>query len=119
MNFSYYLAHTNPLFLSMEVLPLRKIFFHRVGLVIYKYSNHLLPECIAQLYLRNDSIHEHNTRGCQLLRVPLESKTFSSLSARIWNALSLKLNCNVSISLFKRNLKLFLLHNELVINYSK
>ena len=119
MNFSYYLAHTNPLFLSMEVLPLRKIFFHRVGLVMYKYSNHLLPECIAQLYLRNDSIHEHNTRGCQLLRVPLESKTFSSLSARIWNALSLKLNCNVSISLFKRNLKLFLLHNELVINYSK
>ena len=115
MNFSYYLAHTNPLFLSMEVLLLRKIFFHRVGLVMYNYSNHLLPECIAQLYLRNDSIHEHNTRGCQLLRVPLESKTFSSLSARIWNALSL----NVSISLFKRNLKLFLLHNELVINYSK
>ena len=61
----------------MEVLPLRKIFFHRVGLVMYKYTNHLLPECIAQLYLRNDSIHEHNTRGCQLLRVPLESKTFS------------------------------------------
>ena len=86
---------------------------------MYKHSNHLLPECIAQLYLRNDSIHEHNTSGCQLLRVPLESKTFSSLSARFWNALSLKLNCNVSISLFKRNLKLFLLHNELVINYSK
>ena len=56
MNFFYYLAHTNPLFLSMEVLPLRKIFFHRVGLVMYKYSNHLLPECIAQLYLRNVSM---------------------------------------------------------------
>ena len=27
MSFSYYLAHTNPFFLSMEVLPLRKIFF--------------------------------------------------------------------------------------------
>ena len=65
---------------------------------MYKYSNHLLPECIAQLYLRNDSIHEHNTRGCQLLRVPLDSKTFSSLSARIWNALSFKLNCNVLIA---------------------
>ena len=119
MNFSYYLAHINPYFFSMEVLPLREIFFHRVGLVMYEYSNHLLPEYIAQLYLKNDSIHEHNTRGCQLLRVPLDSKTFSSLSARIWNALSLKLNCNVSISLFNRNLKLFLLHNELVINYSK
>ena len=93
----------------MEVqLPLSKIFFHRVGLVMYKYSNHLLPECIAQLYLRNDSIHEHNTRGCQLLRVPLDSKpSVACMSARIWNALSLKLNCNVSISLFKRNLNYF------------
>ena len=86
---------------------------------MYKYFNHLLPECIAQLHLRNDSIHEHNTRGSQLLRVPLGSKTLSSLSVRIWNALSLKFNSNVSISLFKRDLKLFLLHNELVINYSK
>ena len=59
-NFSYYLAHTNPLFLSMEVLPHRKIFCHGVGLVMYIYSNHLLPECIAQLYLRNDSNNEHN-----------------------------------------------------------
>ena len=86
---------------------------------MYKYSDHLLPECIAQLYFRNDGIHEHNTRGFQLLRVLLGSKTFSSLSARIWNALSLKLKCNILISLFKRNIKLFLLHNELVIHYSK
>ena len=86
---------------------------------MYKYSNNILPECIAQLYLRNDGIHEHKTRGSQLLRVPLGSKTFSCLSARIWKSLSVKLNCNVSISLFKRNLKLFLLHNELVIRYSK
>ena len=34
------------------------------GLIVYKYSLNLLPECIAHLYLRNDSIHEHNTRGC-------------------------------------------------------
>ena len=107
MNFSDYLAHTSPLFLSMEVLPLRKIFFDRVGLVMYTSSNNLLPECIAQLYLRNDSIHEHNTRGCQLLRVPLGSKTFTNLSARIWNVFTQKLNCNVSISLFRRNVILF------------
>ena len=56
MNFSHYLAHTNPLFLSMEVLPLRKIFFYKVGLIMYKYSFNLLPECIAHLYLRNDIV---------------------------------------------------------------
>ena len=107
INFSYYLAHTNPFIFFYGSSSSKETIFYRVGLVMYKYSNHLLPECIAQLYLRNDSIHEHNTRRCQLLRVPLDSKTFSSLSARIWNALSLKLNCNVLILLFKRNLKLF------------
>ena len=119
MNFSHYLAHTNPLFLSMEVLPLRKIFFYKVGLIMYKYSLNLLPECIAHLYLRNDSIHEHNTRGCHELRVLPGAKSFSNISARIWNVLSNKINCDVSMSIFKCNLKLFLLHNELVLNYPK
>ena len=119
MNFSHYLAHTNPLFLSMEVLPLRKIFFYKVGLIMYKYSLNLLPECIAHLYLRNDSIHEHNTRGCHELRVLPGAKTFSNISARIWNVLSNKINCDVSMSIFKCNLKLFLLNNELVLNYPK
>ena len=79
MSFSHYLAHTNPLFLSMEVLPLMKIFLYKVGLIIYKYSNNLLPECISLLYLRNDSIHEHNTRGCHQLRVLHGAKTFSNI----------------------------------------
>ena len=119
MNFSHYLAHTNPLFLTMKVLPLRKIFFYKVGLIMYKYSLNLLPECIAHLYLRNDSIHEHNTRGCHELRVLPGAKTFSNISARIWNVLSNKINCDVSMSIFKCNLKLFLLNNELVLNYPK
>ena len=119
MNFSHYLAHTNPLFLSMEVLPLRKIFFYKVGLIMYKYSLNLLPECIAHLYLRNDSTHEPNTRGCHELRVLPGAKSFSNISARIWNVLSNKINCDVSMSILKCNLKLFLLHNELVLNYPK
>ena len=49
MNFSQYLAHTNSLFLLMEVLPLRKIFFHKDGLITYKYSVHHLPESVAYL----------------------------------------------------------------------
>ena len=52
---------TNPLFLSMEVLPLRKKIFFKVGLIMYKHFNNFLPESRALLYLRNDCIHEHNT----------------------------------------------------------
>ena len=86
---------------------------------MYKYFNNLLPECISLLYLRNDSIHEHNTRGCHQLRVLPGAKTFSNISARIWNVLTNKFKCDVLMSIFKYNLKLLLLHNELVLNYFK
>ena len=46
-------------------------------------------------------------------------KSISNISARIWNVLSNKINCDVSMSIFKCNLKLFLLNNELVLNYPK
>ena len=48
MSFFHYLAHTNPLFFSMEVLPFRKIFFYKVGLIMHKILNNLLPECISR-----------------------------------------------------------------------
>ena len=86
---------------------------------MYKYSNNLLPECISLLYLRNDSFHEHNTQGCYQLRVLHGAKTFSNISARIWNVVTNKFNCDVSMLIFKCKLQLFLLHNELVLNYPK
>ena len=68
---------------------------------MYIYSLNLLPVCIAHLYLRNDSIHEHNTRGCDELRVDLlpGAKTFANISARVWNVLSNKINCDVSMAI--------------------
>ena len=47
--------------MSLESLPLEKIFYHRCGLMMYKYHNNLLPCSISQLYAKNDSIHNHNT----------------------------------------------------------
>ena len=111
-----FMAHLENLY---NIPCLRKFFFYKIGLIMYKYSLNLLPEFIAHLYLRNDSIHEHNTRGCHELRVLPGAKSFSNISARIWNVLSNKINCDVSMSIFKCNLKLFLLHNKLVLNYPK
>ena len=86
MSFSHYLAHTNLLL---------KTFLYKVELRMYKYFNNFLPECISLLYLRNDSIQDHNTRGCHQLRVLPGAKTFSNISARIWNVLTNKFNCDV------------------------
>ena len=91
MSFSYYLAHLINFFFQWK-----EDIFYNVGLIMYKYSNNLLPKCIAQLHMQNDSIHEHNTRECHLLRVLPGAKTFSNISAPIWNVLSNKINCDVS-----------------------
>ena len=64
---------------------------------MYKYSNNFLPESIALLYLRNDSIHGHNTRSYHQLRVLPGAKTFSNIRARIWNLLTNKINCETVI----------------------
>ena len=107
MYFFHYLAHTSPLFHSIEVLPFKKIYYHRIGLMMYKFNNNRLPNCLTQLYERTDSVHDHNTRGCQLL-VSTGTKTFSNMSARVWNALSNKIDSNTSTTVFKDKLKLFL-----------
>ena len=119
ITFSHYLAHTEPLFMSLEILPLEKIFYHRCGLMMYKYHNNLLPCSISQLYAKNDSIHDHNTRCSNLLRVPIGSKSFTSVSARIWNVLNNIIVFDVPISKFKSLLKQYLLYNSLTLTYSK
>ena len=83
MNFSHYLAHTNPLFNFMEVLPFKKIYYHRIGLMMYKFNNNLLHNCLSQLYKRTGSVHDHNTRCCQLLRVLTGTKTFRNMGDRV------------------------------------
>ena len=104
----------------MEVLPVKKINYHRIGLMMYRFDNNPLPTCLSQLlYERTDSVHDHNTRGCQLLRVPTGTKIFSNMSARVWNPLSNKIDSNTSRAVFKDTLKIFLLNNELVLSYPK
>ena len=67
---------------------------------MYKYHNNLLPCSISQLYANNDSIHDHNTRYINLLRVLIGTKSFTSVSTRIWNALNNIIDFDVPISKF-------------------
>ena len=58
---------------------------------MYKYSNNLLPECIALLYLQNDSIHEAQYSRMSSTQSTSLAKSFSNRRARIWNVLLIKL----------------------------
>ena len=89
---------------------------------MYKYHNNLLPCSISQLYAKNDTIHDYNTkctRCSNLLRVPIGSKSFTSVSARIWNVLNNIIVFDAPISKYKSLLNQYLLYNSLTLTYSK
>ena len=92
-----------PIFLNLQLLPLEKIFFSRVGLVMFKCSNNMLPNVISNLYIKNNEIHSHFTRNSNLLRIPKGTPNFTTISARVWNEIVTKIimDQHVSISKFK------------------
>ena len=67
MTFSLYLAHTDPVFKSFEILPIDKIFMDRIGITMFKVTYKLIPKSIHLLFSKNKDIHSHNTRNKDLL----------------------------------------------------
>ena len=80
---------------------------------MYKFNNTHLPICLSQLYERT---------GCsrpQYSSLSTGTKIFSNMSARVWNALSNKIDSNTSTAVLNNKLKLFLLNNDLFLFYPK
>ena len=119
MTFSSYLEHSAPLFMSLKLLPIEKVFISRVAIVMFKIPCDMLPETMAKLYSKNKDYHAHDTRGKNLLHIPAGTKDSSINSARIWNAICSKIDVKVSLVKFKLNLKKYLLHNTLEFTYTK
>ena len=90
--FSPYLAHADSILKNLNILPLNKQIFSRIGIMMYTYSKGLLPEVIEELYRQNNDIHSHRTRSRDILRVPHGTIHFVSVSARLWNVLVLKID---------------------------
>ena len=76
---------------------------------MYKINNDLFLSLLNELYKKNNVIHDHNTRAKYMFRVSLETQTFSTVSARIWNAVIVKFNVNISLSKVKESLKQYLM----------
>ena len=97
------------------------IFFSRVGLVMLKCSNNMLPNVISNLHIKNNEIHSHFTRNSNLLRIPKGTPKFTTISARVWNEIVTKImiDQHVFISKFKTMLKSDLLVSSFTLTYTK
>ena len=78
-------AHTLPLFTDLKLLNIKEIYVYCVQLFMYKYHRNILPSIFSDLYLRNNSIHEYDTRQQNLFHVPLTfTKTLSNTVRVSW-----------------------------------
>ena len=122
LTFSSYDVPSDSLFKHTNILPLYKLVHYRIGIMMYKYANYLLPPVMNVLYTVNSDIHEHNTRQKHLLHTNKGNqfnRFFSNISARIWNVLQKTMDVNVSASKFKHISKTYLLEFSLDVFYSK
>ena len=117
------MAHTDPIFKDLHVLPIDKLIHNRIGVFMYKIFYKLQPTIINHMYTQNLNVHTHNTRQKHHLHVSTGSsdfytKSFYCSSILIWN--DIMKNVDVSVSLFKlkKKLKLYLLNNSLNLGYT-
>ena len=101
ITFSHYISHTQPLFQDLSILLLEKLVLYRIALIMYKISNCLFPQTMSDLYITNKDIHSYDTRYEHLFRIPKGTINYTSLSARLWNILHMKINVHVPLSQFK------------------
>ena len=92
LTFSTYYAHPDPLFKDLNILTIDQLVVHRIGIAMYKINNDLFPSVLNELYKKNNVIHDHNTRAKDMFRISRGTQTFSTVSARIWNAVIVKFN---------------------------
>ena len=116
ITFSEHLAHTEPIFKSLNIIPLNSPYYHMFG---HKLSNGLLPEALNELYIKKNKIHHYPTRNCDKYHIQTSTDSFSNVSARIWNVITINIDVNISFMQFKIVLKLYLHENEVIMKYTK
>ena len=117
ISFSPYNSPTKPIFEHLEILPFKKLVFHRIGLQMYKYEYCIIPVALQYLFTKNSSVHEYNTRNRNKLRPAIakhvyRDKDFRFISVHVWNYISENISIDVSFPTFKKSLKLFILSED-------
>ena len=111
ITFANYNTPSIDIFKNLNILPLDKLVFDRIGVMMYKYANDLLPPALNYLYTSNSDVH--NLLPVNKSNINTYSNSFGNASARIWNVLQSKIEVNISLSTFKMSLKLYLQENSL------
>ena len=114
ITFSPYKCHTEPLFFKTKILDIFQINQYMNGIFVYKFMNSLLPSIFSNLFVINTGIHSINTRNKDAIRLPKckltgSKHTISYVGGSNWNEFPDDIKSSLSIYIFKRTLKSYLI----------
>ena len=97
------MTSADPLYLTLGILPLKKLVIQRIALQMFKFSAGSLPIAISDLFINNESIHTHNTRQKPNLRQQVANReymyrNFSFIGVYVWNHITSRTSINVETS---------------------
>ena len=115
---SMWLAHTNPLFQSLNTLKIQDLHTLQIGIFMYHFHHNLFPDDLLDpnYFTMNNEVHNYNTRGAMNIRIcPVNTclayNTIRIQGALLWNILPLSLKNAPSINVFKHSYKQILIDN--------
>ena len=76
---------------KLEILPLNKLVYNRIGIMMYKYFNNLLPPAINDLYVSNNDVHTYSTRQKHFLYI--NKSNIHVYANKLWNHKSTCMEC--------------------------
>ena len=113
------LAHTEPLMAKYKLLSLWKVYIYSVQIFMFRYRRGLLPSVFSDFYIRNSVMHNYGTKRINNFRTPAFKVTPRVRSIRragvyCYNYFNDKIEMfvNVSIHSYKKNLKSYVLQND-------
>ena len=98
------LDHTLPLFHSLNLLQINEIYVYCVQLFMYKYHHDCLPNVFYDFYVRNNSVHDHQTRQPLIRTQPL-SKTIRVTGVVLYNHFFNLIGLGTSYATYKTHLR--------------
>ena len=113
---STFLAHTKPLFLNLNILPIYALYEYNLGIFMFSFHRNLLPRSFNNMFSLNLQAHEYNTRNKYDFRVYYGRTSFSRTIVKykgpiLWNNLPPEIRQCKSLNTFKNKLKSHLLNN--------
>lgn len=115
---SHRLAPSLPLFQLLKQLPIDKLYTMKLFIFMYKVEKNIFPSVITEMFIKNEAIHEVNTRHKSLYRIPLFRSTKLQRNVRYrgvicFNKLSEIIDYNCSLCTVKKYLKSYLLNDSI------